>query len=54
MQAPDAAAGDTVQASGTTEVHGKYGDLTIDAEGHYAYTLATEKETIRATWPCKR
>ena len=42
IQAPDAAAGETVPASGTTEVHGKYGDLTIDAEGHYTYTLATE------------
>ncbi|MFA7475999.1 MAG: retention module-containing protein, partial [Castellaniella sp.] len=42
IQAPGAAAGETVPASGTTEVHGKYGDLTIDAEGHYTYTLATE------------
>ncbi|WP_323025418.1 retention module-containing protein, partial [Castellaniella sp.] len=47
IQAPDAAAGETVPASGTTEVHGKYGDLTIDAEGHYAYTLVSDVEDPR-------
>src|SRR5690606_29791259 len=42
IQAPGAVDGTQVPASGPTEVQGKYGDLTIDAECHYTYTLAAE------------
>ncbi|WP_415831051.1 retention module-containing protein, partial [Castellaniella denitrificans] len=47
IQAPGAVDGETVPASGTTEVQGKYGDLMIDAEGHYIYTLVSDVEDPR-------
>ncbi|MGB3706238.1 MAG: retention module-containing protein [Castellaniella sp.] len=40
IQAPGAADGTPVPESGTVTVQGVYGDLTIDADGNYTYTLA--------------
>ncbi|HET8596219.1 MAG TPA: retention module-containing protein [Castellaniella sp.] len=42
IQAPGAADGTAVPESGTVTVQGAYGDLTIDADGNYTYTLAGE------------
>ncbi|MHA3905300.1 retention module-containing protein [Castellaniella sp. WN] len=42
IQAPGAATGTPVPESGAVTVQGAYGDLTIDADGNYTYTLAGE------------
>ncbi|WP_298018330.1 retention module-containing protein [uncultured Castellaniella sp.] len=42
IQAPGAADAAPVSESGTVTVQGAYGDLTIDADGNYTYTLAGE------------
>ncbi|WP_343819724.1 retention module-containing protein, partial [Castellaniella daejeonensis] len=42
IQAPGAPDGTPVPESGTVTVQGAYGDLAIDADGNYTYTLAGE------------
>ncbi|MGB6008633.1 retention module-containing protein, partial [Castellaniella sp.] len=42
VQEPGAAGSSAVADSGATVFHGQYGDLTIDAQGQYTYTLAAE------------
>lgn len=38
----------SIASSGNTIVHGTYGDLTIDAAGHYSYTLKTAEMNVPA------
>ncbi|WP_322998836.1 retention module-containing protein [Castellaniella sp.] len=46
---PDAAADHAVDVAtpgATTTIHGQYGDLVIDAQGNYTYTLAAEGDAL--------